>query len=81
MGWGDSAAAPLLEKTSAAVEQQSSSSSVAAEAEGEYDYVDGCPGCAVDRHKAANPGIPYASLIYVWTVTLCTSTSCILWCV
>ena len=71
MGWGDSAAA----------EQQSSSSSVATEAEGEYDYVDGCPGCAVDRHKAANLGIPYASLIYVWTVTLCTSTSCILWCV
>jgi hypothetical protein len=77
MGRGDSAAAPLLEKTSAAVEQQSSS--VAAEAEGAYYYVDGCPGCAVDGHKAANPGIPYAGLIYVWTVTLCTSTSCILW--
>jgi len=32
----------------------------------------GCPGCAVDRRKAANPGIPYGSFIYVWIVTLCT---------
>ncbi|VAH92833.1 unnamed protein product [Triticum turgidum subsp. durum] len=35
-------------------------------------YVEGCPGCAVDRRKAANPGIPYGTFIYVWTVTLCT---------
>ena len=34
----------------------------------------GCPGCAVDRRKAANPGIPYGSFIYVWIVTLCTGT-------
>ena len=34
--------------------------------------VEGCPGCAVDRRKAANPGIPYGSFIYVWIVTLCT---------
>ncbi|KAG2622854.1 protein ZINC INDUCED FACILITATOR-LIKE 1-like isoform X1 [Panicum virgatum] len=33
----------------------------------------GCPGCAVDRRKAANPGIPYGSFIYVWIVTLCTA--------
>ncbi|WVZ54624.1 hypothetical protein U9M48_005391 [Paspalum notatum var. saurae] len=38
-------------------------------------YVDGCPGCALDRRKAANPGIPYASFIYVWIVTLCTEYS------
>jgi hypothetical protein len=36
--------------------------------------VEGCPGCAVDRRKAANPGIPYGSFIYVWIVTLCTGT-------
>jgi len=77
MGRGDSAAsaaeqqsssttAPLLEKTSAAAE--------ASEAGGGYYYVDGCPGCAVDRHKAANPGIPYANFLYVWIVTLCTGT-------
>ena len=35
-------------------------------------YVEGCPGCAVDRRKAANPGIPYGSFIYVWVVVLCT---------
>ncbi|XP_066336646.1 protein ZINC INDUCED FACILITATOR-LIKE 1-like isoform X1 [Miscanthus floridulus] len=74
MGRGDSAeqqsaaaAAPLLEKTSAAAEAEAS------EAGGGYYYVDGCPGCAVDRHKAANPGIPYANFLYVWIVTLCTA--------
>ncbi|KAK8447208.1 hypothetical protein SEVIR_8G023400v4 [Setaria viridis] len=36
-------------------------------------YVEGCPGCAVDRRKEANPGIPYGSFIYVWVVTLCTA--------
>ena len=36
--------------------------------------VEGCPGCAVDRRKAANPGIPYGSFVYVWIVTLCTGT-------
>uniref|UniRef100_A0ACD6A115 Uncharacterized protein n=2 Tax=Avena sativa TaxID=4498 RepID=A0ACD6A115_AVESA len=36
-------------------------------------YVEGCPGCAVDRRKAANPGIPYGSFIYVWIVVLCTA--------
>ncbi|CAD6254948.1 unnamed protein product [Miscanthus lutarioriparius] len=73
MGRGDSAAAaaaaPLLEKTSAAAEAEAEAS----EAGGGYYYVDGCPGCAVDRHKAANPGIPYANFLYVWIVTLCTA--------
>jgi hypothetical protein len=36
------------------------------------NYVEGCPGCAVDRRKAADTGIPYGSLIYVWVVVLCT---------
>ncbi|TVU50743.1 hypothetical protein EJB05_02131 [Eragrostis curvula] len=35
-------------------------------------YFEGCPGCAVDRRKAANPGIPYGNFLYVWVVTLCT---------
>ncbi|GJN28385.1 hypothetical protein PR202_gb16498 [Eleusine coracana subsp. coracana] len=50
---------PLLEKASTA---------------GGVVYFDGCPGCAVDRRKAENPGIPYANLLYVWIVTLCTGT-------
>ena len=84
MGRGDSAAAeqqasstaPLLEKTSSAAAEESEAASAPAEAGGGYYYyyVDGCPGCAVERHKAANPGIPYANFIYVWIVTLCTGT-------
>jgi hypothetical protein len=35
-------------------------------------YVEGCPGCAVDRRKATDPGIPYGSFIYIWVVILCT---------
>jgi hypothetical protein len=73
---GDSAAAPLLENKAAPA------SASEAEAGGGYHhhnnnyyyYVDGCPGCAVDRRKAASPGIPYANFIYVWIVTLCTGT-------
>ncbi|XP_047091416.1 protein ZINC INDUCED FACILITATOR-LIKE 1-like isoform X1 [Lolium rigidum] len=36
-------------------------------------YVEGCPGCAVERRKATNPGIPYGSFIYIWVVILCTA--------
>ncbi|GJM88078.1 hypothetical protein PR202_ga04102 [Eleusine coracana subsp. coracana] len=54
-----SASAPLLEKK-------------AATGGGAVYLVDGCPGCAVDRRKAANPGIPYGNFLYVWIVTLCT---------
>ena len=87
MGRGDSAAAeqqasstaPLLEKTSSAAAEESESEAASAPAEAGggyyyYYYVDGCPGCAVERHKAANPRIPYANFIYVWIVTLCTGT-------
>jgi hypothetical protein len=35
-------------------------------------YWDGCPGCAVERRKAASPGVPYGNFLYVWIVTLCT---------
>ncbi|XP_037421785.1 protein ZINC INDUCED FACILITATOR-LIKE 1-like [Triticum dicoccoides] len=36
-------------------------------------YVEGCPGCAIDRRKAENPGIPYSSFLYVWVITLSTA--------
>ncbi|KAK3139261.1 hypothetical protein QOZ80_5AG0380370 [Eleusine coracana subsp. coracana] len=55
-----SASAPLLERK-------------AATGGGAVYLVDGCPGCAVDRRKAANPGIPYGNFLYVWIVTLCTA--------
>ncbi|XP_062202108.1 protein ZINC INDUCED FACILITATOR-LIKE 1-like isoform X3 [Phragmites australis] len=54
--------APLLEKTPGA-----------GGSGGNYMYLEGCPGCAVDRRKAENPGIPYGSFLYVWIVTLCTA--------
>jgi hypothetical protein len=60
---GHSSSAPLLEKKTAAPAGG-----------GGMHYEEGCPGCAVDRRKAANPGIPYGSFIYVWIVTLCTGT-------
>lgn len=78
MGRGDSAAAAEQQASSAApLLEKTSSAAAAAEASeegggGAYYYVDGCPGCAVDRYKAARPGIPYANFIYVWVVTLCT---------
>ncbi|KAL6905682.1 hypothetical protein ACP4OV_003283 [Aristida adscensionis] len=49
--------APLLEK----------------KATGAAVYFEGCPGCAVDRRKAARPGIPYGNFLFVWVVTLCTA--------
>nr|CAB3488994.1 unnamed protein product [Digitaria exilis] len=51
----------------AATEQQSSTPLL-------EKTIAGCPGCAMDRRKAANPGIPYGSFIYVWIVTLCTAS-------
>jgi hypothetical protein len=59
---GHSSSAPLLEKKTAGGGEEG------------MHYEEGCPGCAVDRRKAANPGIPYGSFIYVWIVTLCTGT-------
>ncbi|KAL6641943.1 hypothetical protein ACP70R_020124 [Stipagrostis hirtigluma subsp. patula] len=63
--WQEEAAemsAPLLEKTT----------NGGGGGNGGGVYFDGCPGCAVDRRKAENPGIPYGNFIYVWIVTLCT---------
>lgn len=56
-----SSSAPLLEKAATG---------------GGAVYFDGCPGCAVDRRKAANPGVPYGYFLYVWIVTLCTGICC-----
>jgi hypothetical protein len=37
-------------------------------------YVDGCPGCAMDRRKAENPGIPYGLFFHTWIINLVTCT-------
>ncbi|XP_039802560.1 protein ZINC INDUCED FACILITATOR-LIKE 1-like [Panicum virgatum] len=54
-------------------EEEGQSSAPLLEEKQQTAWVEGCPGCAVDRRKAANPGIPYGSFIYVWIVTLCTA--------
>ncbi|KAL6640468.1 hypothetical protein ACP70R_021591 [Stipagrostis hirtigluma subsp. patula] len=33
-------------------------------------YIDGCPGCAVDRRKAENPGVPYGLFFHIWIINL-----------
>nr|CAB3490834.1 unnamed protein product [Digitaria exilis] len=35
-------------------------------------YFDGCPGCAMDRRKAENSGIPYVLLFHMWIINLVT---------
>jgi len=35
-------------------------------------YFDGCPGCAMDRRKAENPGIPYDLFFHIWVINLVT---------
>uniref|UniRef100_A0A0E0MC63 Major facilitator superfamily (MFS) profile domain-containing protein n=1 Tax=Oryza punctata TaxID=4537 RepID=A0A0E0MC63_ORYPU len=55
-------AAPLLEK-------KGSTGGV-----GDGYCIEGCPGCGVDRRKAASSGIPYGSFLFVWIVTLCTES-------
>lgn len=37
-------------------------------------YVDGCPGCAMDRKKAANKGIPYKEFFFVAVTTIASGT-------
>nr|CAB3463412.1 unnamed protein product [Digitaria exilis] len=36
-------------------------------------YVDGCPGCAIDRKKATNKGIPYKELFFVAVTTIASA--------
>ncbi|XP_048570110.1 protein ZINC INDUCED FACILITATOR-LIKE 1-like isoform X1 [Triticum urartu] len=33
-------------------------------------YREGCPGCAVERRKALNPGVPYKEFFHIWTIIL-----------
>nr|CAB3456725.1 unnamed protein product [Digitaria exilis] len=33
-------------------------------------YFDGCPGCAVERRKAENSGVPYWQFFHIWIVIL-----------
>ncbi|CAL4989779.1 unnamed protein product [Urochloa decumbens] len=35
-------------------------------------YFDGCPGCAMERRKAENPGIPYGLFFHTWIINLVT---------
>lgn len=36
----------------------------------ENHYVQGCPGCKIDRQKALNSGLPIKQVFIVWTVVL-----------
>uniref|UniRef100_A0A0D9XWL8 Major facilitator superfamily (MFS) profile domain-containing protein n=1 Tax=Leersia perrieri TaxID=77586 RepID=A0A0D9XWL8_9ORYZ len=33
-------------------------------------YHESCPGCAVDRAKALNPGVPYLRFFHIWIIIL-----------
>uniref|UniRef100_A0A0E0LHT8 Major facilitator superfamily (MFS) profile domain-containing protein n=1 Tax=Oryza punctata TaxID=4537 RepID=A0A0E0LHT8_ORYPU len=33
-------------------------------------YWEGCPGCAAERRKAENPGIPYMLFFHIWIIIL-----------
>ncbi|RLN29699.1 hypothetical protein C2845_PM05G06320 [Panicum miliaceum] len=37
-------------------------------------FFDGCPGCAMDRRKAENPGIPYRLFFHIWIIILVSSS-------
>jgi hypothetical protein len=37
-------------------------------------YFDGCPGCANDRRKAENLGIPYGQFFHIWIIILVSCT-------
>jgi hypothetical protein len=36
-------------------------------------YFDGCPGCAMELRKAANPGIPYRLFFHIWIIIFVNS--------
>lgn len=61
-GEGREAAAPLLEK-----EKEKAEAAAAV-------FVEGCPGCASERRKAENPGIPYLQFFHVWSIILVSCT-------
>lgn len=33
-------------------------------------YREGCPGCAVERRKTLNPGVPYKEFFHIWIIIL-----------
>jgi hypothetical protein len=35
-------------------------------------YHPGCPGCANDRRKELQEGLPYKEFLYVWIISLAT---------
>lgn len=37
-----------------------------------YLYVEGCPGCEVDRQKQMQRGLPLKQLLTVWIIVLAT---------
>jgi hypothetical protein len=37
-------------------------------------YLDGCPGCAMERKKASSKGIPYKELFFVAVTTIASGT-------
>ena len=39
-------------------------------------YVDGCPGCAMDRKKASNKSIPYKEFFFVTVSTIASGNTC-----
>jgi hypothetical protein len=40
--------------------------------EAEKVYHPGCPGCANDRRKELQEGLPYKEFLYVWIICLAT---------
>ena len=38
-------------------------------------YYDGCPGCAMDRKKETQSGVPYKELLFVATTTFASGTT------
>ncbi|KAL6868342.1 hypothetical protein ACP4OV_015187 [Aristida adscensionis] len=36
-------------------------------------YSEGCPGCAIDRRKEENTGIPYRLFFHIWIINLASS--------
>uniref|UniRef100_A0A0D3GMZ3 Major facilitator superfamily (MFS) profile domain-containing protein n=1 Tax=Oryza barthii TaxID=65489 RepID=A0A0D3GMZ3_9ORYZ len=48
----------------------SASASAAPLLEKKITYWEGCPGCAVERRKAENPGVPYLQFFHIWIIIL-----------
>jgi hypothetical protein len=38
-------------------------------------YVDGCPGCAIERRKESSKAIPYKELFFVAITTIASGTT------